>query len=306
MSWFLHRSLRFALPVLMLLALVEFALRRIPNNYAYIDDQLLDHGDSVEVLILGNSHAYNGVDPTQLGYRGFNAAHPSQDHRLDHLLLKRYIDHLPHLKAIVLSTSYASIGKQMDQDKESWRLKNYVIYMGQYGQGRAAKDHLELLNGRASDLLRSIHGNWFHGRNNLTVQPWGGVLGKTRDNVDFELDGIKAADRHHARSPLTFATSLKELEAIVRIAKQHRTPVLTFAPPGHSLYRRHLHATQLALSQRIPRGLASPSDRIMYVDLLADPRFDTDDFSDADHLNAAGNRKLTSIIASKLDSILRQ
>jgi len=72
------------------------------------------------------------------------------------------------------------------------------------------------------------------------------------------------------------------------------------------LYRRHLHATQLALSQRIPRGLASPSDRIMYVDLLADPRFDTDDFSDADHLNAAGNRKLTSIIASKLDSILRQ
>lgn len=299
-----YRIVLFAMPVLLASAFFESALRRIPNNYAYLDDRLLNHGDSIEVLVLGNSHAFNGVNPDGLGLHGFNAANISQDHRFDHLLLERYISHLPRLKAVVIPVSYASVGAQIEYGNEPWRMKNYALYMGMSGETEELADRFEVMTRNKGELVQSLWKYWRTGESNLRCGPHGGKAGKSERDLDFETEARKAATRH-SKGPLgPYSSNRAHLEAIIRIAEERGIKVLLFSPPGHSTYRQLLHPLQLGLSRLIPRELESNHSCVQFIDLLSDPEFQTEDFSNPDHLNESGNGKLTRILALELQSQL--
>ena len=67
----------FLLPIMLLLGSMEHGLRQIPNDYSFKSQRMINDGASFEFLVLGNSHAYLGVDPDQMGSVGFNAANIS-------------------------------------------------------------------------------------------------------------------------------------------------------------------------------------------------------------------------------------
>ncbi|MBK8497445.1 MAG: hypothetical protein IPL52_01185 [Flavobacteriales bacterium] len=300
MRWFIIRFLLFAAPLLLLLAGMECALRRIPNNYAYTDAQLMQHGAAIQVLVLGNSHAYNGVDPESLGVRAYNAANISQDHRLDRALLERYIDGLPDLKYIVLPVSYASIGSRIEDSQEAWRTKNYVLYMGLPKFARSTEDRFELLNGEKKYVVRRLWKHWARGHDDLSCGPHGGAPGQVRPNLDMEASGATSAKRHTKGTAGAYEENNMELERIIRLAQQRNVRVLLFAPPAYSTYRTKLDPQQLALSRSIPEMLINATGNATYLDLMADPRFVLSDFANSDHLNATGRAKLTRILSSQL------
>lgn len=300
MRWFIVRFLLFAAPLLLLLAGMEWALRRIPNNYAYTDAQLKDHGARIQIIVLGNSHAYNGVDPDALGAPAYNAANISQDHRLDRALLERYMDGLPHLKFIVLPVSYASIGSRIEESQEAWRTKNYVLYMGLPELARSLEDRFELLNGEKKYVVRRLWKHWARGQDDLGCGTNGGSPGQVRPDLDMEASGATSAKRHTKGASGPYDANRMELERIVRLARQRHVRVLLFAPPAYITYRTALDPQQLALARSIPEGLATAHGNVLYVDLMADPRFELSDFANSDHLNAAGRAKLTLILAERL------
>lgn len=302
MRWFVFRFALYTIPVLLIAALFEISLRQIPNNYSYIDDQLLHHGDSIEVLILGNSHAFNGVNPEGFGVPAFNAASISQDHRFDRALFERYLDRLPRLKAVVIPVSYASIGGRIELGNEPWRMKNYAIYMGQSAQTRNIEDRLEIMSRLKGEQFRSLIGFWFRGETNITCDRFGGKPGKSDRDLDFSTEAVVAVNRH-SKGPLgPYRANLNELNELIRTAERRGIRTLLFAPPGHSTYRALLDPQQLGLSKVIPRQLDREHGSVRYIDLLADARFVTSDFSNPDHLNASGNKRLTSILAEELNN----
>jgi len=301
MRLFILRFLLFALPILVLLAGMEWALRSIPNNYTYTDEQLMRHGAATKVLILGNSHAFNGVDPQSLGVSAYNAANISQDHRLDRALLERYLDGLPNLECIALSVSYASIGSRTELGQEAWRMKNYALYMGLPEHARSMEDRFELLNGEKKIAVRRLWKHWTCGTSDLSCGPRGGSPGQARPNLDMEENGSVTAKRHTKGASVLFDENRSELERIIRLAEQRNVQVLLFTPPAYETYRTKLDPMQLALSRKIPKQLETAHNNVTYIDLLADQRFNLSDFANSDHLNASGRAKLTRILAEQLD-----
>jgi hypothetical protein len=72
----------FFLPLLFIGFTMEFLLRNIPNDYKFKKAYLDENAEEVETLILGNSHAFFGVNPQYFSTNAFNA---SQFH--NHLIM---------------------------------------------------------------------------------------------------------------------------------------------------------------------------------------------------------------------------
>lgn len=67
------------------------------------------NSNSIEVLILGNSHAFDGINPKYIQYKTFNFAYHSQEFIFDELLVEKYIKQMKNLKCIVFTMSYFTL-----------------------------------------------------------------------------------------------------------------------------------------------------------------------------------------------------
>ncbi len=105
MKNFLLNLLWFCIPVVLCL---ELMTRTFDGEYKRKRDGLLDCADSIEVLILGNSHAGDGIDPAQFDLFAYNLAFGSQTIYFDKRLALKYVDSLPRLKYVLLSVDYQS------------------------------------------------------------------------------------------------------------------------------------------------------------------------------------------------------
>ena len=78
MKSFLLRLSLFLLPIAILAVAGEAYVRSLPNSYRLKGEWMRQNADSVEVLILGNSHAYYGIRPQDMQGVAFNLSNVSQ------------------------------------------------------------------------------------------------------------------------------------------------------------------------------------------------------------------------------------
>ena len=61
----------------------ELLLRNIPNDYSFKKNYLNTKSNSIEVLFLGSSHIYYGINPEYISRNSFNGSHISQSLNFD-------------------------------------------------------------------------------------------------------------------------------------------------------------------------------------------------------------------------------
>ena len=82
----------FAILLVVLLAIIEVIARKAPNTYKDKERIMLSTlSDSVEVLVLGSSHNYYGLNPQLIKKSCYNLANTSQTIYYDDYLMKSYI-----------------------------------------------------------------------------------------------------------------------------------------------------------------------------------------------------------------------
>ena len=86
MKKFLIILLAFFIPVLCVLAGLEYMVRKAPNEYQYKAQWMEKNADRVETLILGTSHAFYGINPSYLGPNAFSLAASAQSLQYDEFL----------------------------------------------------------------------------------------------------------------------------------------------------------------------------------------------------------------------------
>ena len=147
MKRFIVRALCFILPVLAGLTLGEYFLRQVPNDYSF-KKEWLDHNSSqVEVLVLGSSHTYYGVNPVYFSKKSFNAAYVSQSIPYDYFIFTKYVNQMKNLSYVILPISYFSLWGSLENDGEAYRLKNYSIYYDcKYHKWYELSNQLELFD----------------------------------------------------------------------------------------------------------------------------------------------------------------
>ncbi|AHM63496.1 hypothetical protein D770_26265 [Flammeovirgaceae bacterium 311] len=300
MNKFLKLVLLFALPIVVLGIGLEIGLRNIPNDYVYKKEYLKNNADSIEVLFLGSSHAYFGINPQFISKKSFNAGQVAQSVGYDYKILERYFSNSKKLETIVVPVSYFSFHYKIETGTESWRVKNYSIYHDLYTTNRL-NDYSEILsNSVKSGLLRMYN---YYLKNNAEIAC--SALGYGLNNTyakrrDLAETGAHTAEMHTYRDLADFEENYQAMLSIIKFAEKRNIRVLLYTPPAYETYVKNLYPVQLNMAISTAQELDKAFDNTYYINLLQDDAFVERDFYDADHMNEFGAEKLSR----KIDSVL--
>lgn len=301
--YLVNTFLYFILPVVILAVSTEVLLRNIPNDYKYKREYLIANADKIEVLILGSSHSYRGVNPAFFSKDAFNLAYVSQPLFYDLKLFEKYSSDLKNLKTIFVPVSYFSLFSNIEDGKEAWRIKNYEIYhdLHYYPQ---LKYQLEILATDFDVSRRRMFSYYIQGKSQISCSPlgWGGgKIRKGNKKQILEETGLAAATRHtknlaDERTKSNFERNKTYLESLIKLAGELKVEVKLFMPPAYKKYINALDTEQYNLTIDVCQKFESQYSNCSFVSFLKDNRFVEDDFRDADHLNDEGATKFSKLL----------
>ena len=255
---------------------------------------MLQHADSLNTLILGNSHCMSGIDPFFLTHKAFNFANSSQDLERDYFILTKYKEIYTELKYVILSFSYCTLQDRMDYTDKS-RLKYYGIYMG-YDK---YKYSVEITSSITYEKIREyLKGN------TSQYSPFGFKINYT-SKENLGISGIKAAKRHTLNNRESVAENLIFLDRIIRFCESKQIKLILVTTPTYPSYYEHLNEQQLDLLFSTAKEKVDNYPNILYLNFLKDDRFDDIDFKDGDHLSKQGAEKFTKMLKDSIDYILK-
>lgn len=302
--FFCKTLLILVLPTTVFLAVYETAYRHIDNAYALKDREMEARKDSIETLILGNSHTFFGLNPVYFSRPAFNAANVSQDFRHNHFVFFRYATRMPRLQRVIIPLSFSALWGFMENDDDNWRIRKYAIYMGDTSVPWTKPEwHFEFMSiGNRSlwdalkgkDLLQctpdgAYTGNRLSEREADWQETWPGPVGRHSYYLKNDRRTLAEAQAANARY----------LEDILDYCRDKGIVVTLITCPAWHTYYDHLNAPQYAAMQAYARKVCREYG-ISYLNLLKDKRFTEDDFYDTDHLNERGAEKLSRLIDTYL------
>ncbi len=301
MKKFIAHIVLFFLPILVYMTIAEIALRNIPNDYSYKKKYLDENSNNIEILFLGNSHMYYGINPQYDTLKSFNASHISQSLNFDLSILEKYKNAWSNLKYIVIPADYFSMYTTLEKGEEDWRVKNYTIYYG-INKYSTYRNNFEIINGKAGFNLIRLLNFYYKGSSEITCNKLGwGTIFHSENNMNLIETAQQSVKRHTViKDSLCFANNIHTLKSIIEFAKQINARVIFLTSPAYKTYYKNLDQQQLNSTIHTISKLASQHKNTYYYNLLTDQSFNEDDFYDADHLNESGAKKLTF----KMDSII--
>jgi len=109
MKLFLKKILLFIFPLVIIVIMMDLYLANMNSLYKEKANGLLEHANEIEILILGNSHATYGVDPSSFSTFAFNIANVGQSIYFDKELTLQNLKKLKNLKYVLISLDYHSL-----------------------------------------------------------------------------------------------------------------------------------------------------------------------------------------------------
>jgi hypothetical protein len=296
---FFQRGLLFALPFLVVLGYTEYKLRAIPNSYnmkrVYLERRL----DSIEVLVLGSSQTYDGLNPDLFCCRGFNLGDVGQTLFYDVRLASRYIPRMPRLRCVVIPLSYFSFGYNLEDTGESWRDYYYYHFWDikasdiKWYDSRSVsfialytpKTVLRFAaRGFAVNEAAGMQSNGWHRLEETSYESISDSLGHERVKIHDILN-----------KPSRFEGNLRDIAGFLGELKKRGIATAIITPPVYSTYAKHTNPATLAFNRHLIDSLCATYGCV-YADFFTDQRFVISDFNDNDHLNVAGAEKFSRIL----------
>jgi len=301
MKHFLFRIFLFCVPLIIVAAGCEIFVRTMPSSYRQKRDQLIANADSIEILVMGSSHAMDGIDPNQFTLYTHNLAFGAQSIYFDRRIVEKYLSDLPRLKYVLLNLEFNSLYFDHDEGRDFFYkyyynldYKNRKFYkesLLQFFFVYTPEETLSLMIDRIKSLknIKSPQAGLFKG--------WHGAAGRNDEKVmSVEANKIRARGFNDTAKDWKDGDSVVvDLEALINLLQSHQiTPVLV-AYPNYSVMRSYLDPSIIERNRSIANEL-SEKYRIPYLDYFDDDSFTVADYFNCDHLNAAGAAKLSKKI----------
>lgn len=300
MRTFITRISLFLLPLLAITGLLEFSMKQIPNDYSNKRRYLDSNSNNIEIIFLGSSHTFFGINPKFITGVAFNASHVSQSIDYDYAILKKYENNWEKLECIILPIDYFTMFSRLSTGIEAWREKNYILYYD-INKNSNLTENSELFTLGLSNTLKRIYSYYFDITSSVSCSKLG-FGKKILKAKNLELSGIIAAKRHTILDENCFELNLKILQELIEFATKNNMKILFYTSPAYHTYVSNLNKTQLKMTINLINELVKNNSNCYYYNLLEDDSFDEQDYSDADHLNEIGAKKLSL----KLNDIINE
>ncbi|MCL1933417.1 MAG: hypothetical protein FWF53_06380 [Candidatus Azobacteroides sp.] len=292
MKNFLYRIFLFCIPVIILAIGCEIFVRNMPTTYKQKREQLTAAADSIEVLILGSSHAMDGVDPNQFSLYAYNLAFASQSIYFDRKLVEKYLPDLPRLKYVILMFDYTSLYYDHDASRDFFYKYYYNI---NYKDRKFYKESFSqfLFVYTPEQTLPLL----FNNRHEILVKGWVNNSGRDDETVtsvekcELRAKGFNQTVQAWKNGDLV----LNDLEALINLLQSKKIMPILITYPNYSSIRIFMDASVIERNRNIGNAL-SQKYQIPYLDYFDDDSFTIADFFNCDHLNREGAAKLSKKI----------
>ena len=298
MTHFLRKIFLFLLPVFLIWGVVEVFYQIVETNYSYKHHRIKEKYSKIETLILGDSHAFFGINPIYLDGEVFSIANISQSLYFDQLLFEKHVDSLPKLRNLILTIGYYSLS-QLDNAKEDrWRKYFYAQQMDLDMNIISPLDITKYslsLHRRFRKSLELIQ-RYFQNGTAVRCDTLGwGIYYKGTITNNWQQASIKTAKRHED-GLLDFTHNTKRLQTIIDYCKKINCKVFLIDMPVHQEYINAIDPTKLQKTTMTCKALANNNKNTFYLNLRQHPLLEEDDLYDPDHLNHRGAKKFSDII----------
>lgn len=294
----------FIMPIVVSVGYIEYRLSQIPNSYNLKRHNFEQNLHDYEVIVLGSSHAFSGINPTYLDRSTFNLANSSQDLYYDSRLLKKYLDRLPSLKLVLVTLSYFSLEYELQRNpQEYWRQYYYFRFWG-----------ISELNGRMLDvknfslirlyspqstrdyIKRSFQINL---ATNINEFGWNNYIRSDKENLSPSFAKQIVLRHQSEMSKSSGEKNARLLRELVGELQKRHIQVVFVTLPVYRTYASSVDSNRYQEMQSSINRIAKELE-VSYINYFSDSRFDETDFNNVDHFNEQGATKLTSIINTEI------
>jgi len=245
-----------------------------------------------------------GINPEFFRKKTFNLSNISQSLYYDIQLTMKYIDKMPELKHVIISTSYFSLGMNLNDGIESWR----AYYYSQYWDINAPDLDKFNIKNYSKIFLYTTDSSLVFLRNGFKTNLTEGLMQNGYYSVDtsghkkFLTDdfGHYRADFHNRFFKFNrVAENVKGLELFLSELKKRNIKFVIISIPVNNYYKKYVDSTLLMKNNDLLTNICM-KHQCDYLDFFDDKRFSQDDFYDNDHLNFIGAEKFSRILNDEM------
>ena len=295
------------LPIGISLGYIEYRLSQMPNSYQ-IKRKLFEKAlPEIEILILGSSNAYYGIDPAYFELKGFNFAFRAQSHWYDTRLALKYLDRMPKLKIVLIPVIYLTFGTELTDIADKWRVFFYDQAFNVPPRLKLIKDSygwyywldpkrfslIALYGERTPDFVRRK----FKDDIGEKMEPNGWFdAGEKPMDPSLKIGPTGGAAHNNLVNTRRYSENLEQIQPLIdELKKRNIVPVL-LQLPAHREISEYWDKGKLFLMDRTIENFAHENE-LQSFNYRNDPRFIAADFTDMpDHLNSRGAKKISVII----------
>ncbi|MFD2601396.1 hypothetical protein [Flavobacterium suzhouense] len=261
------------------------------------NENVMKRYNDCEVLILGNSHPFFGLNPVFFTYNTFNLSNVSQTLCFDKLLLDKHLGHFQKLKYVILAIEYTTLSHSDNNPEMQWRKYFYEAQMGlnipEISCFDLKKYSLALV---PPPTINKVSIKTFFNRGSIAQTDSLGFAANY--GVLSEYNNPPAAVvkmKQHEDGSLSFDKNLTRINDIIIKCKKKGIKVLLVNMPVTSYYADNVIPQK---RQKIVNTceMIALENNIDYIDLFRSKVFNNDDFYDVDHLNVQGAKKCSELL----------
>lgn len=288
---FLKNNFVFTLKTISIFLVVCFVF----NNYSSVPIKskkfVLNSKKNIEILIMGSSHAYTGVNPDELSYSSINLSNNNRLLINDIYIVNNFISTLPNIKAIIMPSDYFSLWNGLKDDNYKKTKIHFDLNVSLWDKLL----HPQLCRFSCTKDGKGV-GNGYH-QNYKKFSEFDEI--KKKKLVKYRIDYFHNKMLLAGKSSM-YSDLLNSLQDMMRLCNDSKIKVLFVEYPVVSELKnkyidslKNINLTDYAINNN------------WNVLNLNKSNFNDSLFNDPDHLNINGSFKATKMIDSVLMNILK-
>ncbi|MEP5341497.1 MAG: hypothetical protein ABJL44_17355 [Algibacter sp.] len=295
MKQFIKGFFFFIFPILAVFCVLEILVRDSNSLYKEKWKGYTTKADSIEVLVLGNSHAMNAIAPKEFDLFTYNMAFGSQTLYFDKAITLKQIKNMPNLKYVLISIDYHSLYYTHNEARDifyhyyyniDYNNKNYVLedisWIYALGFKQTIRDHLQRTK------ANSYRGYVSHNSTNWNVMDT--LNGKKRVE---QLEAGFSEENNITNNLNSFINTLKS---------KGITPIL-ITLPCHKYFNQYLNK-EVVKKNNLEINKICALNKIPYWNLV-NQTYPDSLFYNVDHLNKHGAKKVSTELNLMIQNINR-
>ena len=300
----------FFLPILCIAVVAEYSIRAIPNDYSYKNQWMENNCKNLNILCLGPSSVYYGINPKYFDKKSFNGAHVSESLNYDNFIFNKFIDQMDSLQYLVLDIDYWSPFSSLETGQEWWRATYYNIYYGCKKHRGEIKYNFEMAIHNFSTFKKAgqgflnVIGFQNISNNNITKLGFGTNYSQKNKILDWNNGKNQALNHNNwikEQEHFNLVNKNKTyLNEILKKCASKNIRVLMISTPTCNSYRENLNVNYLKRKNDFCNSFVASFNNVSYLDFSSDKSFIDEDFFDGSHLNEIGAKKFTGLINQKI------